>query len=89
MARRKKRETPGQQLRALRERLGLSLRDVRVASRRIAREMGRDVFIIPHSQLHQIEVKNAVPNIFRLYTLSRVYGRSLGEFLRRYGVPRG
>src|SRR5207248_6086123 len=35
-------------------------------------------FILPTSRLHDIETKAVVPSIFRLYTLSWVYGRKIG-----------
>ena len=44
-------------------------------------------FILPTSRLHDIETKAVVPSIFRLYTLSWVYGRKIGELLRWYGIP--
>jgi hypothetical protein len=83
----KPRLTPGERLRARRLALELTLRDVHEASIVLAEKHGNREFILPASRLHDIEKKGIVPNIFRLYTLSWVYGRKIGELLRWYGIP--
>ncbi|HTR23051.1 MAG TPA: hypothetical protein VMI10_03645 [Terriglobales bacterium] len=45
-------------------------------------------FILPPSRLHDIELKNKVPGIHRLYTLSHIYGCDLRAMLDWYGIPR-
>ena len=72
--------TPGQQLRTLREQLGLTMRDVEVASSRISAKHGNDDFAIPLSRLSDIETKGIVPSIFRLYSLAVIYRRDLNGF---------
>jgi len=76
----------GQNLRALREQLGLTMRDVETASSRIAEKHGNDEYSIPPSRLSDIETKGIVPSIFRLYSLAVIYRRDFRELLSRYNV---
>lgn len=76
----------GFKLRALREALGCTLRDVESASSQIARRLGNEEFTIPPSRLSDIETKGVVPSIFRLYSLAAIYRRDYREFLTWYGV---
>jgi transcriptional regulator with XRE-family HTH domain len=76
----------GQNLRTLREQLGLTMRDVETASARIAQNHGNDEFAIAPSRLSDFETKGVIPNIFRLYTLAVIYRRDLRELLCWYGV---
>ena len=43
-------------------------------------------FVIPPSRLHEIERKNKIPTIHRLYTLAVIYGRTWHELLSLYGI---
>jgi hypothetical protein len=56
----------GLNLRGLRERLGLTMREVESASVRIAERHGNDEFAVGPSRLPDIETKGLVPSIFRL-----------------------
>jgi transcriptional regulator with XRE-family HTH domain len=76
----------GLNLRASRERLGLTMRDVETASARIAERHGNDEFAVSPSRLSDIETKGLVPSIFRLYSLSVIYRRDLREVLSWYGI---
>ena len=76
----------GLNLRGLRERLGLTMREVESASIRIAEKHGNDEFTVSPSRLSDIETKGLVPSIFRLYTLAIVYRSDLREILAWYGV---
>lgn len=78
--------TPGLKLRTQRESLSLTLRDVENLSYRIAAEHQREQFAIPFSRLFAIEAKGVVPNIYRLYSLSAIYGLEFGELLGWYEV---
>jgi transcriptional regulator with XRE-family HTH domain len=78
--------TPGQQLRSLREQLGLTMRDVEVASTRISAKHANDDFSIALSRLSDIETKGIVPSIYRLYSLAVIYRRDLRELLAWYGI---
>ncbi len=78
--------TRGQRLRALREQFGLTMRDVELASVKIAANHHSEEFAIPGSRLADIETRDVVPSIFRLYSLAVVYRRDLRELLSWYGV---
>ncbi|HET9410163.1 MAG TPA: helix-turn-helix transcriptional regulator [Candidatus Sulfotelmatobacter sp.] len=76
----------GKSLRTLREKLGLTMRDVENSSARLAERHRNEEFFIPPSRLSDIETKGILPNIYRLYTLSVIYRRDLHELLSWYGV---
>ena len=76
----------GLNLRGLRERLGLTMREVESASARIAERHGNDEFGVSPSRLSDIETKGLVPSIFRLYSLAIVYRSDLREILAWYGI---
>lgn len=78
--------TPGARLRALREELGLTLRDVEAASQRIAARHENEEFVLAISRISEIETKGAVPSIYRLHALAAIYHRDLRELLSWYGV---
>jgi transcriptional regulator with XRE-family HTH domain len=79
-------QTPGQRLRSLREQLGLSIRDVEMASHRIAKRRLSDEYAINLSRLSDIETKGVVPSVFRFYTLAAIYRRDILELLSWYGI---
>jgi transcriptional regulator with XRE-family HTH domain len=76
----------GQNLRLLREQLGLTMRDVENASTRIAQKYGNDEFALSPSRLSDIETKGIIPSIFRLYSFAAIYRRDIRELLTWYGV---
>ena len=76
----------GLNLRGLRERLGLTMREVESASARIAERHGNEEFGVSPSRLSDIETKGLVPSIFRLYSLAIVYRCDLREILAWYGI---
>jgi transcriptional regulator with XRE-family HTH domain len=76
----------GQNLRLLREQLGLTMRDVETASARIALKYGNDEFALSPSRLSDIETKGVVPNIFRFYSLAAIYRRDIRDIVSWYGV---
>lgn len=76
----------GQTLRAWRERLGLTMRDVETASAAISAKRKSDEFSIPPSRLSDIETKGVVPSIYRLYSLAVIYRRDAREILALYGI---
>ena len=78
--------SPGQQLRVMREQLGLTLRDVEEASGSLATRYGKSDFAIPLSRLSELENKGVVPTIYRVYTLSVIYRCDYQEILSLYGV---
>ena len=76
----------GRKLRELREQIGLTLRDVELASTSLAESRGIEDFIINPSRLSDIETKGVIPSIYRLYVLSVIYRSDFTEMLRLYGV---
>ena len=76
----------GKSLRTLREKLGLTMRDVESSSARIADKYHNEEFSVPPSRLSDIETKGLLPSIHRLYTLSVIYRRDLRELLSWYGI---
>ena len=77
----------GAELRAIRQQLGWSMREVHAASVALAKKHRQPAFVIPPSRLHDIESKNKIPSIHRLYALALIYGRTLKEILSLYGIP--
>lgn len=76
----------GQELRHLREALGLTLRDVETASSEIAARRSNQEFFIPFSRLSEIETKGILPSIHRVYTLSAIYRCDYRTIFGWYGV---
>jgi len=56
----------GQKLAELRNRKGLSMRDVDELSQQVAKQRGNRAFLIPPSRLSEIESRGVIPNIHRL-----------------------
>jgi len=78
--------TGGQNLRIVREKLGLTMRDIEAASERIAKKHGNEEYLIPISRLSDFETKSVIPSIYRLYSLAVIYRRELRELLGWYGI---
>jgi transcriptional regulator with XRE-family HTH domain len=76
----------GQQLRGIRERLGLTLRDVEAASSAIAERHGNSEFSISLARLSEIETKGITPSIFRVYSLSAIYRVDHRDLFALYGI---
>src|SRR6202051_4297271 len=76
----------GKSLRTLREKLGLTMRDIELSSARIAEKYRNEEYSIPPSRLSDIETKAVLPSIFRLYTLAGVYRGDFRELMTWYGV---
>jgi transcriptional regulator with XRE-family HTH domain len=77
----------GKRLRAERERLGLSLRDVETLSESIADRRQSSDYKIARTSLADIENGKCAPSLHRLYTLSVVYGRDYDRMAILCGVP--
>ena len=77
---------PGRRLRRVREQLGMTLREVAEASARIACSRRNERFKIQASRLHDVETRDRVPSIFRLYSLATIYRRPVRELLALYGI---
>jgi transcriptional regulator with XRE-family HTH domain len=81
--------SPGGKLKELRNRLGLTIRDVQERSKEIAAEHGNLEYLISHAWLTGFENGDGVPSIFKFYTLSVIYGRPVRELAGYYNVPIG
>jgi transcriptional regulator with XRE-family HTH domain len=76
----------GRKLKEARERLSLRYRDVVAASLRIAERRGSREFAVGLSRLADIENKDVVPSLQRIYTLCAIYRLRLPQVLSWYGV---
>jgi transcriptional regulator with XRE-family HTH domain len=63
---------PGLRLRQIRENMGLTYRDVEKASYEIAVKRGRPDFILHISRLADIQNRNVVPSLHKLYSLATI-----------------
>jgi transcriptional regulator with XRE-family HTH domain len=77
----------GKRLRAERERLGLSLRDVETLSHSIAERRQSFEYHIARTSLADIENGKWAPTLHKLYTLSVIYGRAYEHLAIMCGVP--
>ena len=73
-------------LRVLREKLGLTMRDVESASERIAKRHDNEEYFIPISRLSDFETKGVMPSIYRLYSMAAIYRCGFQELLACYDV---
>ena len=76
----------GQQLKLLRNRRSITVRDVEQASRRIAEAKGDKRFQISNGWLAQLENGGSEPSVSKLFSLSVIYHVSFTELLRLYDV---
>jgi transcriptional regulator with XRE-family HTH domain len=82
-------EDPGQKLRRIRERLNLRVRDVELASLKIADKYHNDDFAVLINRISEIENRNLVPTIHKLYSLCAIYRLDFQEVLEWYGITLG
>lgn len=78
--------TAGEQLRAVRESLGLSIRMVEAASAQLATKYNNPDYLISLSRLSDIETKGIVPNVFRLYSLAVIYRQDFQDLVQMFGI---
>jgi transcriptional regulator with XRE-family HTH domain len=78
---------PGLRLRQARETLGLTYREVEQASYELAAKRGRPEFILHISRLADIENRNVVPSLHKLYSLAAIYHLSPLEISGWYEAP--
>lgn len=76
----------GAQLKEVRNRLGITTREVEELSRRIAAAEGNDEFYVSNPWLTEIENSSSVPSIFKLFSLSAIYRVKFTDLLLLYGV---
>jgi hypothetical protein len=75
---------PGFYLMEYRHRLRLTTRKVEELSRQIVLEKNNEEFLISHARLVQIERGESTPSIYKLYSLSVIYGCRIIELLKIY-----
>jgi transcriptional regulator with XRE-family HTH domain len=73
-------------LRHYRQRLGLSLRDVHKLSATIATRERRQLFYVSAARLAQIEAGTSPPGVYKLFSLSAIYGVDFLDLLAAYGI---
>lgn len=78
---------PGLRLRQVRERLGLTYRDVERCSFELAARRSRPEFILHISRLADIENRGVIPSLHKLYALAAIYHLNPLEIFRWYEVP--
>lgn len=79
----------GRWLKAARERLGLSTREVERLSRMLAERKRNQEYSISHAWLTDIENGTFTPGLYKLYTLSTIYQCSLDRVLALFGIRIG
>ena len=74
----------GERLKQLRSRLGLTTREVAEMARKISIAEANDEFSLSHARLIQIENDESTPSIYKLFTLSAIYGRPFTDLVSYY-----
>src|SRR5271155_3457500 len=77
---------PGEYLKQMRNRLGITTREVEELSRKVALDSANEEFYISNAWLTQLENKNSIPSIYKLFTLSVIYRMNFAELLAIFGV---
>lgn len=81
---RSEREKPGDMLRKLRSKLGITAREVEELSRGISQRLGNEDFTISHGRIIQVENNESTPSIYKLCSLSAIYGVPLNELVSMF-----
>ncbi|MDE3170949.1 MAG: helix-turn-helix transcriptional regulator [Acidobacteriota bacterium] len=76
----------GEQLRELRNRLGITTREVEELTRAIAEDRHNEEFYISNAWLTQLENRSSIPSIFKLYSLSVIYRARFADLLRVFDI---
>src|SRR3972149_6466550 len=74
----------GARLKELRNRLDITIREVEDYSHRIAEAEGNEEFFISNPWITQIEYKEVIPSIYKLYSLSIIYRIKFSDLLQLY-----
>ena len=77
---------PGEKLKEIRMRLGITIRDVTEKSMLIAQAESNEEFCISNPWLTGIENTDATPSIYKLYSISTIYHVKFVELLSMFGV---
>jgi transcriptional regulator with XRE-family HTH domain len=76
----------GFRLKQIRERLGLTLREVEMHSRRLAREKQNQDFFISRGWLNNVENGSYTPGIFKLYAIGAIYRTHWSNIFAMFGL---
>lgn len=76
----------GKRMCKMREKLGLTMRDVHQLSKKIAGSVRNPDYLVAPSRLCDIERKGATPNLYRLHALSLAYDSKVEQLLKFYGI---
>ena len=76
----------GEHLKELRNRLGITIREVEDYSRKIVEAEGNEEFLISNAWITQIENREVTPSIYKLYSLSVIYRIKFTDLLQSYGI---
>lgn len=76
----------GIRLKQLRERLGLTLREVETLSRRLAEQKRNNDFLVSRGWLNNVENGSYTPSIYKIYSLSVIYNDSWPNILSFFGL---
>jgi transcriptional regulator with XRE-family HTH domain len=77
----------GAKLRRIRERLGLSVRDVERISHELAKERHNPFLALSRTWITDVETGRFVPGSFKMASLAEIYGMNLCDIHKLYGVP--
>ncbi len=77
---------PGDQLRDIRNKLGLTTREVEEFSRNISEDCNNEEYYISNAWLTQLENSSSVPSIYKLFSLSVIYRTKFNDLLSVFGV---
>ncbi len=79
----------GRKLKQIREKLGITTREVEQVSHSIAKAEDNNDFLISNARLTQIENDGSMPSVYKIYSLAIIYRISMDDLLRIYGVDPG
>jgi transcriptional regulator with XRE-family HTH domain len=77
---------PNQRLKELRNRLGITTREVADLSQKIAEAEGNPEFHISYAWLTQVENSHSIPGIHKLYSLSAIYRTKISDLFLLFGI---
>lgn len=77
---------PGDRLKEIRARLGITTRDVAEQSTKIAEAEGNPDFAISHGWLADLETNGGSPSIYKLFSISAIYRIPFSELLLLFGI---
>ena len=75
-----------EQIKELRHRLRITIREVEDYSRKIADAEGNEEFFISNAWLTQVENRQTTPSIYKLYSLSAIYRVKFTDLIILYGI---